>query len=398
MIPKKILYFDCSSGICGNMVLGALLEITGDKESFFKEINKLNLSGYEINVFESESYGIGGTYVDVVVDGEDEYGRTHHLKGEHHHHHRNLNDINKIIDDSSLEENTKKLAQKIFLKIAESESRVHRKSLDEVHFHEVGAIDSIIDIVGAAILINQISPDKIISSIVNEGHGSITCAHGKMSVPVPATSDIFAKAKVKFRQVDIDTELVTPTGAAIIATIAEEYGMMPELTLEKVGFGLGSRDLGCPNVLKVYYGETKDVKSDIYIIESNIDDSSGELLGYCMEKLLENGAKDVSFTPIFMKKNRPAYKLEVICDRTDVDKLSDIIFEETTTIGIRFYPVERTELKREIITINTKYGEVIAKKVITPSGKVYIYPEYESAKELSIKKHVPIKEIYNIIK
>ncbi|MBO6243262.1 MAG: nickel pincer cofactor biosynthesis protein LarC, partial [Clostridia bacterium] len=318
----KILYFDCSSGICGNMTLGALTEIIGDEKYLIEELKKLNVDGYKIEISKKDSYGIKGTYVNVIVDGKDEYGHIHHINEEHehdnrhhHHEHRNLDDVNKIIDNSTLEDKTKSLAKEIFLKVAQAESKIHGKSLDEVHFHEVGAIDSIIDIVGTAILLNKINPDKIISSTVNEGHGFINCAHGKMSVPVPATSEILAREKVRFKQIDVDTELVTPTGAAIISTLAQNYEVMPEMTLEKVGFGIGTKDIGYSNMLKVYYGETIQEKSDMYVIETNIDDSNGEILGYTMDRLFENNAMDVFYTPIFMKKNRPAYKLEVICSK-----------------------------------------------------------------------------------
>ena len=269
----KGLYFDCSSGICGNMTLGALLDIIDDEDYFLNEINKLNIDGYKIEFSKKDSYGINGRYVDVIVDGKDEYGHIHHIHDEHthshkeehhhehenhhhhHHEHRNLNDVNEIIDRSSLDDKTKNLAKEIFFKVANAESKVHGKTIEEVHFHEVGAIDSIIDIVGTAILINKINPDIIFSSVVNEGYGFIECAHGKMSVPVPATSQIFANENVKFKQIDVDTELVTPTGAAIISTLAKDYTLMPEMKLEKVGYGAGFKDIGYSNLLKVYYGE-----------------------------------------------------------------------------------------------------------------------------------------------
>ena len=220
----KTLYFDCSSGISGNMTLGALLEIVGDERYLLEELKRLNVDGYKIEISKQVKNGITGTYVDVILEHEQhhhdhEHTHVHEHEHEHHHHHehRNLYDVNNIIDNSSLDENTKALAKRIFLRVAKAESKVHNKPLDEVHFHEVGAIDSIVDIVGTAILINKINPDKVIASVVNDGYGFIECAHGTMAVPVPATSEIFAASNVKFRQIDIDTELVTPTGAAIIA-------------------------------------------------------------------------------------------------------------------------------------------------------------------------------------
>lgn len=408
----KTLYFDCSSGISGNMVLGALTEIIGDEQYLIEELKKLNTDGYKIEISKKVKNGITGTYVDVIVDGKDEYGHEHHIhehhhehehehedehEHEHHHHHehRNLNDINKIISESTLEEKTKELAKRIFTRVAKAESKVHDKPLEEVHFHEVGAIDSIVDIVGTAILINKINPDKIISSIVNDGYGFIECAHGKMSVPVPATSEIFANRGVKFRQIDIDTELVTPTGAAIIAELAEEFTTLPAMETKKIGWGAGYKDLDIPNILKVYYGEMQEKNENFVVMETNIDDCSGEVLGYTSEILFQNGALDVFFTPIFMKKNRPAYRLTVACKKEDMFRLQNIIFRETTTIGIRYRFEARTELGREIIEIDTKYGKLKAKKVIN-NGEEYIYPEYESMKKLAKESNIPIKELYKI--
>ena len=379
---------------------GSLTEIIGDENYLIEELKKINVDGYKIEISKKDSHGISGTYVNVIVDGEDEYGHVHHIHEhgkQHHHEHRNLDDVNKIIYESSLDDKVKSLAKDIFLKVAKAESKAHGKPISEVHFHEVGAIDSIIDIVGTAVLINKINPDRIISSTVNEGHGFITCAHGKMSVPVPATAEIFASENVRFKQVDVDTELVTPTGAAIISTLAESYGIMPEMILEKVGFGAGSKDVGYANMLKVYYGEVVEPKSDMYVIEANIDDSNGELLGYTMEKLLQNKANDVFYTPIYMKKNRPAYKLEVICNKENFDNLLEIIFKETTTIGARFYQVDRAELDRKIIEIDTKYGKIKGKEITTPKGKIYRYPEYESMKEIAEKNNIPLKELYKLV-
>ena len=402
----KTLYFDCSSGISGNMVLGALTEIIDDEQYLIEELKKLNTGGYKIEISKKVKNGITGTYINVIVDGKDEYGHEHHIhkheeqhnESEHHNHHehRNLADVNKIIEESGLNEKVKDLAKRIFLRVAKAESKVHNKPLEEVHFHEVGAIDSIVDIVGTAILIDKINPDKIISSIVNDGYGFIECVHGIMSVPVPATSEIFANSNVKFRQIDVDTELVTPTGAAIIAELAEGFTGMPVMKTEKIGWGAGYKDLKIPNVLKVYLGKMERPNENFVVMETNVDDCSGEVLAYCMEKLFENGALDVFYTPIFMKKNRPAYRLTVACRKEDIYKLQNIMFKETTTIGIRYRFESRTELERKIIEIDTKYGKLKAKKVIN-NGEEYIYPEYESLKELAKKNDVPLKELYRLV-
>lgn len=410
----KTLYFDCSSGISGNMTLGALLEIVGDDNYLLNELKKLNVDGYRIEISNKVKNGITGKYVDVILE-DDEHEHHHVHEHEHHHEHgtdmnnntleeihhehnhahRNLNDVNEIIDRSSIDEKSKELAKRIFLRVAKAESKVHNKPLEEVHFHEVGAIDSIVDIVGTAILINKINPDKIMSSIVNDGYGFIECAHGTMSVPVPATSEIFASSNVKFRQIDVDTELVTPTGAAIIAELAEEFTTLPAMVTEKIGWGAGYKDLEIPNVLKVYYGEMEKPNENFVVMETNVDDCSGEVLAYTSEKLFENGALDVFYTPIFMKKGRPAYRLSVACRKEDMFKLQNIMFKETTTIGIRYRFESRTELGREMVEIDTKYGKLKAKKV-TNNGETYVYPEYASLKEIAKKNDIPLKELYKL--
>ena len=407
----KTLYFDCSSGISGNMTLAALIEIIGDENYLVEQLKKLHIDGYTIDISKKVKNGITGTHVDVILAHQHEHSHVHeehdhhhhehiheehtHEHEHHHHEHRNLQDVCEIIDNSDIDEESKDLAKRIFMRVAKAESKVHNKPLDEVHFHEVGAIDSIVDIVGTAILINKIHPDKIISSVVNDGHGFIECAHGTMAVPVPATSEIFANSDVEFRQIDIDTELVTPTGAAIIAELSSEFTTLPAMKIKKIGWGAGTKDLKIPNVLKVYYGEMQEQNQKIVVMETNIDDCSGEILGYTEDLLFQNGALDVFYTPIFMKKNRPAYRLTVVCKEPDIQKLQNIIFKETTTIGIRYRYEYRTELEREPITINTKYGTLQAKKVVN-NGETYIYPEYESVKELAEKNHIPLKEIYNL--
>ena len=399
----KTLYFDCSSGISGNMTLGALLEIVGDDNYLLNELTKLNIDGYRIEISNKIKNGITGKYVDVILeDYEHSHGNSHHhdhahihKPEQHHHAHRNLNDVNEIIDRSSIDEKSKELAKRIFLRVAKAESKVHNKPLEEVHFHEVGAIDSIVDIVGTAILINKINPDKILSSIVNDGYGFIECAHGTMAVPVPATSEIFASSNVKFRQIDVDTELVTPTGAAIIAELAEGFTTLPAMVTEKIGWGAGFKDLKIPNVLKVYYGEMEKPSENLVVMETNVDDCTGEVLAYTSEKLFENGALDVFYTPILMKKGRPAYRLSVACRKEDMFRLQNIMFKETTTIGIRYRFEARTELGREKIEIDTKYGKLRAKKVMN-NGETYVYPEYESLKEIATKNNIPLKELYKL--
>ena len=451
----KMLYFDCATGISGNMAIGALLEICDGEQYLRDELAKLGVPGYQLNVIKRDSHGIDGTYVEVleantgipvdaIHDGNTNVGSSatlglhhghthshhhgldsspeHHSHGHHHDHdhdhsldkhcdnhqddhdnnhnhvHRTYADIKQIIEGSGITETAKELSRSMFQKVAAAEAAVHGKSMDEVHFHEVGAIDSIVDIVSVAILMDYIKPDRVISSVVSDGYGTIKCAHGVLSVPVPATSMIYKNEKIRFKQIEVPTELVTPTGAAIISTFAESYGLMPEMNLNKIGIGVGSRNIGGPNTLRVFLGEEVTVdgetqNDDIIVINSNIDDSSGEDLGYVLEKLMDAGALDVSYSPIFMKKNRPAYRLEVICRAETREKLSEIIFDETTTIGVRYYPVQREELTRVRTLVDTELGQIEAKQVSTPSGHTYTYPEYESMKAIASELGISIKSV-----
>lgn len=453
----KILYFDCATGISGNMAIGALLEICDGEQYLRDELAKLEVPGYQLNVIKRDSHGIGGTYVEVleantgipvdaIHDGNKNVGSSatlglhhghthshhheldsspeHHSHGHYHDHnhdhsldnhchnhqddndnnhnhnyvHRTYADIKQIIEDSGITEDAKNLSKSMFHKVAVAEAKVHGKPIDEVHFHEVGAIDSIVDIVSVAILMDYIKPDRVISSVVSDGYGTIKCAHGVLSVPVPATSMIYKNEHIRFKQIEVPTELVTPTGAAIISTFAESYGLMPEMNLNKIGIGVGSRNIGGPNTLRVFLGEDVTAEGetqngDIIVINSNIDDSSGEDLGYVLEKLMDAGALDVSYAPIFMKKNRPAYRLEVICRAETREKLSEIIFDETTTIGVRYYPVQREELTRVRTLVDTELGQIEAKQVSTTSGHTYTYPEYESMKSIASELGISMKSV-----
>lgn len=453
----KILYFDCATGISGNMAIGALLEICDGEQYLRDELAKLEVPGYQLNVIKRDSHGIDGTYVEVleantgipvdaIHDGNKNVGSSatlglhhghthshhheldsspeHHSHGHYHDHnhdhsldnhchnhqddndnnhnhnyvHRTYADIKQIIEDSGITEDAKNLSKSMFHKVAVAEAKVHGKPIDEVHFHEVGAIDSIVDIVSVAILMDYIKPDRVISSVVSDGYGTIKCAHGVLSVPVPATSMIYKNEHIRFKQIEVPTELVTPTGAAIISTFAESYGLMPEMNLNKIGIGVGSRNIGGPNTLRVFLGEDVTAEGetqngDIIVINSNIDDSSGEDLGYVLEKLMDAGALDVSYAPIFMKKNRPAYRLEVICRAETRERLSEIIFDETTTIGVRYYPVQREELTRVRTLVDTELGQIEAKQVSTTSGHTYTYPEYESMKAIASELGISIKSV-----
>ncbi len=404
---KKILYFDCASGISGNMTLGALLDLGADREAFLGELGKLGVEGYQITISETEKNSIRATHVEVVVEGEEAGGGCDHHGHEHHqedghthaHPHRNFADIRALITRSELSENVKELSLRIFTRVAQAEAKVHGKTMDEVHFHEVGAVDSIVDIVGCAILIDQIKPDAVYASVVQEGHGFVRCQHGLLSVPVPATSEIFTASGAKMKQIDIEGELVTPTGAAIIAELAEQFGTMPEMKTERIGWGAGTKNLPIPNILKIYQGIVEEDDADwlqsdeIMVLETNLDDCSGEMMGYAMEKLMQAGALDVSFAPIVMKKNRPAYRMTVLAKPEQEMLLERLMFTYTTTIGIRRRLEKRRILKREQVSVTTALGELEAKKVYLEDS-VRVYPEYQSAVQLAEKQKKSLWEIY----
>lgn len=381
----KILYFDCFSGISGDMTLGALLDLGIDRDLIFSELKKLNIHGWKIDTTKVIKNGITANNVDVI------------LQDEYNHEHRNLKDINIIIDKSNITQNAKDISKAIFLRLAKAEAKIHNSIIEEVHFHEVGALDSIIDIVGTAICLDILSPDVIYSSVINDGYGFINCQHGMIPVPVPATMEVLSQANAVFKQIDVEGELVTPTGAAIIAEISKSYGNPPAFTAIITGYGSGQKDLKIPNVLRVTLGEIDDNNyENITVIETNIDDSTPEILAYTIEKLFENGAKDAFLTPIYMKKNRLASMLTVICTDEKIKQIEKIIFTETSTIGLRKYSVNRTCLHYDFDSIDTIYGKLDV-KVSTYNGNKKISPEYESAKKLSQKNNIPLFEIYNKI-
>jgi uncharacterized protein (TIGR00299 family) protein len=393
----KTLYFDCISGISGDMTLAALVDLGIDKDLLIHELQKLNLPGWKIEISQTSKHGIGAKRVEVILD-ESSHSHTHshhHSHEEHSHIHRTMADIASLIDNSSISEKAKKSAKDIFMRLAVAEAKIHGTTPDKVHFHEVGAVDSIIDIVGVAICLDILSPDRIISSVLRDGYGFTQCQHGTIPVPVPAVIEMLATRGVSFRQSDIEGELITPTGAAIILEVAESFGTMPEMRIMKIGYGAGKKDFSIPNILRLVWGEISETafSSSVTVIETNIDDTTPEVLGYVMEKLFDAGAKDVFFTPVFMKKQRPATQLTVLCSESQVSVMEQILFTETSTIGLRKYPVHRTCLPREIVKVATAYGEVQAKKVSFDSTTRFAL-EYDDARRLAKEKNVPLIEIY----
>ncbi|MFL0249822.1 nickel pincer cofactor biosynthesis protein LarC [Clostridium neuense] len=394
----KILYYDCFCGISGDMNLAALIDLGVPKKYLTEELSKLNLnSEYEIRIERSMKLGITGTRVDVTLKNN-MHGHSHeeHIHS-HEHHHRNLKDVEDIINSSNLSDEVKKLSLDIFMKVAEAEAKVHGKMIDEVHFHEVGAIDSIVDIVGAAICIDYLKVDKIIASPVQVGGGFVKCAHGIMPVPAPATAEILKNIPMNTGIVQFET--TTPTGAAILAANAEEFTKNIDFEVKKIGYGIGHRDLEIPNVLRVYLGEKEasEKKDEQYIFETNIDDMNPELYGYVEDKLFEAGALDVFKTPIYMKKGRPGIKLSVLTELKKENGILDIIFEETTSLGIRKYKVEKIMLDREFSKVNTEYGDITVKKAYYKGKLVKYKPEYEECKTIAKEKKLPLDKIYKAV-
>ncbi|WP_432408311.1 nickel pincer cofactor biosynthesis protein LarC [Wukongibacter sp. M2B1] len=407
----KVLYYDCFCGISGDMNLGAMIDLGVNEEYLLKEISKLNIdSEYKIDVKKTIKKGISGTKVDVILKKQYEehknddhhqhcHDHSHHHEDNHehygyYHHHRNLRDIENIINSSELNDRVKRLSIDMFMKVAEAEAKVHGKPLYEVHFHEVGAVDSIIDIVGAAIAIDYLDVDKVMASNVQLGGGFVKCAHGFIPVPAPATVEILKGIPIKTGLVNFET--TTPTGAAILSASVQKFTDKLSFSIEKIGYGIGNRELEIPNVLRVYLGKEEKSKEteDQYILETNIDDMNPELYSYVEERLFEEGALDVFKTPIIMKKGRPAVKLSILINEGREKDVLEVIFKETTSIGIRKYKVKKIMLKRDFARVQTKYGDVAIKNSYYQGKLIKFKPEYEDCKGLAKEKNIPIREIY----
>lgn len=332
-----------------------------------------------------------------VHDHDHEHSHDHAHGHSHPHVHRNLHDICEIIDRLDDREEVKALARKMFEIVAEAESKAHGLPIEEVHFHEVGAVDSIVDIVSTAILLDDLGIEKIIVSPLAEGRGYVRCQHGVMPVPVPATANIAAAHGLELHFTDNEGEMVTPTGAAIAAAVGSREELPAHYTIEKIGIGAGNKDFKQANILRAMILCPKEEKPEtVWKLETNIDDCTGEALGYTMEKLMEAGALDAYYTPIQMKKNRPAYELSVVCRESERETLEDIIFRHTTTIGIRRYPLSRTVLDRRPVTVETSAGLAEA-KICGRNGREFVYPEYESVRKLCESSSLSFQEAYAYI-
>jgi uncharacterized protein (TIGR00299 family) protein len=378
----KTLYFDCFAGASGDMILGAMIAAGVDPEAFKSQLSLLGVQGYTINFETVDRSGISATYARVQTAQE--------------HAHRHLADILKIIYDSRLTDGVKDRAARIFSRLAEAEARVHNEPVEKVHFHEVGALDAIIDVVGAAICFELLKIDRFVSSPLHVGSGAVEMDHGRYPVPPPAVAELLKG--VPFYSTNIVGELVTPTGAAIITTVCAEFGPIPELLLEHTGYGAGTREYKkFPNVLRVFVGEdnagsqNRSLLEHLWMIETNMDDISPQVLGHVMERAFELGALDCYFTSVQMKKNRPGVLLSILCRDEQRASLSELLFAETTTLGVRAYEVERRALERKIVRVETQYGPIDVKVASLNGHIVKEMPEYEQCREAARNANVPLR-------
>jgi uncharacterized protein (TIGR00299 family) protein len=354
----NILYYHCFAGISGDMNLAAMIDLGVPPELLKNEIAKLNVGGYKIEIKETIKSGITGTQVTVVLDQTEHQGNKH----KHKHGHRSYKAIKNIFADADLSNEVKKTSLNIFEKIAAAEAKIHGKNIDDVHFHEVGAVDSIVDIVGAAICYHYLAPEKTLCSTVELGGGFVNCAHGKFPVPAPATAEILKSVPVKLGTVNFET--TTPTGAAILATLVDEFTDTPNFLIEKTSYGIGHRDLEIPNVLRVHLAKSihgNYMKETAILLECNIDDMPAEHFEFLSERLLSAGASDVYLTPIIMKKSRPATMLSVLCSQSKSNKLTDVILQESTSLGVRQKEISKIMLERKVVNTDTKYGSIDVK-------------------------------------
>ena len=381
-MKKDILYFDIIGGISGDMTLASLLDLGVPKEIFLQELNKLNMDNeFEIEIDYKYENGIKGTKVNVIT--KEQYC------------HRNLIDVYDIIDNSRLNNNIKERAKEIFMIVAKAEAKVHGTTIDKIHFHEVGAIDSIVDIVGSCILLDLLNIDKVYSTSVPLGSGFIQCAHGVIPAAAPATVEILKNIPVKFNHVK--GECTTPTGAAIIKTICDEFIDELDFNTKKIGYGVGHKKFEKPNILRVALAQEDEHNEVVYEIVANIDDMSSEIYSYLFEKIMDEGALDVFTESIFMKKNRPAYKISILTKKKDLNKSIKLLLTETSTFGVRYKEYNRAKLDRKFIEVDTVYGKVKVKLGYYNNKLIKLKPEYEQCKLISKTLNIELREVYNEI-
>ena len=379
----KVAYLDCGSGISGDMTLAALVDAGVDLEPLNAAIASLGLPGCRLRAEEVKKQGFRATQITVNYEPE--------------HKHRHLHHILAMIDAGQLTARQKDLARRIFTRLAEAEAKVHGTSIEKVHFHEVGAADSIADIVGAAVGWDLLGAGRLVASAVPTGTGKIHIAHGECSIPAPATAELLRG--IPLAPSATEGELTTPTGAAILATLADGFGPLPPMTIERIGYGAGQKDFAeRANILRLLVGEAVESPAagdeQVCVLETNLDDVSGEVIGYCIARLWDARALDVYTTAIAMKKNRPGVKLTVLCRPADAGAIEDILFSETTTLGLRRWMAARAVLRRQPHSVNTGWGEVEGKVGWLRDGQPRFSPEYESCRQVAAAHHVPLREVY----
>jgi uncharacterized protein (TIGR00299 family) protein len=387
-----IAYFDCFSGISGNMVLGALLDTGLELERLKAELARLSISGYTLKVETVKRHGMRGTHVEVEISDSG-------VKQ-----HRHLHHIEEIITGSDLPDEVKQRGLDIFRRLAQAEAKVHGAPVEVIHFHEVGAVDAIVDVMGAAIGLGLLGVEQVYASPVHVGRGTVECAHGVLPVPAPATLELLQGVPIYGR--DVDAELVTPTGAAILTTVTESFGEIPLMRVKQVGYGAGTRELPIPNLLRLSIGtmETSIGESDdkaagyekdtVTLIETNVDDMNPQWYEHATARLFEAGALDVFMTAIQMKRGRPATQLSVLVADDLVPQTLDVLFAETTTIGVRAHPVRRWKLAREVISVETLYGPIEVKVSRRGETVLNIAPEYRDCQRIAAEQDAPLKEVY----
>ena len=425
---SKTLYLECYSGISGDMTVAALLDLGADREVLKESLKSLPVGGFRTEITRVKKSGLDACDFSVILEQDNHdhdmeylhgseksyaghHEHSHEVNHEHHHghthshehphEHRGMKEITEIIQKSEMTARAKKMAMRVFGILAQAESKAHGVPVEEVHFHEVGAVDSIVDIAAIAICMDNLDISNVIVPVLYEGTGFIRCQHGQIPVPVPAVAHIAETHKLKLKITDIQGELVTPTGAAVVAAFRTSDRLPEDFTILKTGIGAGKRQYRCPGILRaMLIRETTDlqIKDIIWKLETDMDDCGGEMMGHVMNLLMANGAREVHYTPIYTKKNRPAYTLTVICKESEREKLENLIFSETTTIGIRRVEMERTILQREIQKKDTPVGTAIVKACTLPDGNIRYYPEYENVAELAERNQLSFRETYDRIR
>lgn len=425
---SKTLYLECYSGISGDMTVAALLDLGADREVLKESLKSLPVGGFRTEITRVKKSGLDACDFSVILEQDNHdhdmeylhgseksytghHEHSHEMNHEHHHghthshehphEHRGMKEITEIIQKSEMTVRAKKMAMRVFGILAQAESKAHGVPVEEVHFHEVGAVDSIVDIAAIAICMDNLDISNVIVPVLYEGTGFIRCQHGQIPVPVPAVTHIAETHKLKLKITDIQGELVTPTGAAVVAAFRTSDRLPEDFTMLKTGIGAGKRQYRCPGILRaMLIRETTDlqIKDIIWKLETDMDDCGGEIMGHVMNLLMANGAREVHYTPIYTKKNRPAYTLTVICKESEREKLENLIFSETTTIGIRRVEMERTILQREIQKKDTPVGTTIVKACTLPDGNIRYYPEYENVAELAERNQLSFRETYDRIR